>query len=96
MLLVVMVDNFIKPFKSYLVEDAAYNFINSMIEESKYFSVVTKKHFKKRICVMTKKDNDDFENSTKGWICDAYFDGDLKVRDHCHITRKHSLGLQRL
>ena len=44
---------------------------------------------------MTKKDNDDFEKSTKGWICDAYFDGDLKVRDHCHITRKHSLGLQR-
>ena len=84
----VFADNFIRPFKSYLVEDAAYNFINSMIEESKYCSVVMKKHFKKRICVMTKKDNDDFENSTKGWICDAYFDG--------HITRKHSLGLQRL
>ena len=30
----VFVDNFIKPFKSYLVEDAAYNFINSMIDES--------------------------------------------------------------
>ena len=39
---------------------------------------------------MTKKDNEDFENSTKCWICDnAYFDGDVKVRDHCHFTGKY-------
>ena len=36
---------------------------------------------------MAKKDNEDFENSTKCSICDnAYFDGDVKVKDHCHIT----------
>ena len=36
---------------------------------------------------MAKKDNEDFENSTKCSICDnTYFDGDVKVRDHCHIT----------
>ena len=41
----VCVDNeFSKPFKSYLGEDAIYNFINSMIEESKYCSDVMKKH----------------------------------------------------
>ena len=33
-------DKFSKPFKSYLGEDALYNFISSMIEESKYCSDV--------------------------------------------------------
>ena len=33
-------DKFSKPFKTYLGEDAVYNFINSMIEESKYCSDV--------------------------------------------------------
>ena len=37
---------FSKPFKSYLVEDAVYNFINSVIEENKYYSEVLKKTFK--------------------------------------------------
>ena len=37
--------------------------------------------------MMTKKDNGDFENSTKLWICDNdYIDNDVKVRDHCHIS----------
>ena len=34
-----------KPFKGYLGEDSIYNFINSMIEESTYCSVVMKKTF---------------------------------------------------
>ena len=46
-----------KPFKIYLGEDAVYNFINSMIKESKYCSDVMKKHFNKEL-VMTKEDND--------------------------------------
>ena len=33
------------------------------------------------------KDNENFENSTKFWICDNdYIDNDVKIRDHCHIT----------
>ena len=33
---------------------------------------------------MTKKDNKDFE------ICDNdYINGDVKVKDHCHISRKY-------
>ena len=36
---------------------------------------------------MTKKDNEDFENSTKCWICNNnYIYGDVKVSDHCHIS----------
>ena len=78
-----------KLFKSYLGQDAVYNLVNSMIKVSKYCSDVMKKHFNKEL-VMTKNDNEDFENSTKCWICDnVYFDGDVKVRDHCHTTGKY-------
>ena len=40
-------DKLSKPFKIYSGKDAVYNFINSMIEESKYCSEVMKKHFNK-------------------------------------------------
>ena len=66
-----------------------------MIEESKYCSDVMRKHFDKEL-VATKEDNEDFENSTKYWICDNdYVDGDVKVRDHCHITGKHRVSAHR-
>ena len=84
------IDNkFCKPFKSCLGENAVYNFINSMVKESKYCSDVMKKHFEKEL-LMTKNANEDFENSTKFWICDnEYVDGNVKVSDHCHITGKY-------
>ena len=48
-----------------------------------------KKNFNKE-SVMTKKDNEDFENSNKCWICDNdYIDGDVRVKGHCHITGKY-------
>ena len=82
-------DKFSKPFKSYLGEDAVYNFINGMIEESKSCSDVMKKHFNKEL-VITKTDVFDFKNSTKCCNCDnVYVDGDVKVRDHCHFTGKY-------
>ena len=48
-----------------------------------------KNHFNKEL-VLTKEDNEDFENSAKSWICDNdYIHTDVKVRDHCHITGKY-------
>ena len=86
--LVCVDDKFSKPFKTYLGKDTVYNFINNMIEESKYCSEVMKKHFNKEL-VMTKEDNENIKNSTKYWIFDNdYIDNDVKVRDHCHITGK--------
>ena len=84
--LVCVDDKFSRPFKSYLGKEAAFNFINSMVEESKYCSDVMKKNIlennlklKKRTC--------NFQNFTKCWICDnVYVDGDVKVRDHSNIT----------
>ena len=81
-------DKFSLPFKSYIAEDAAYNFISSITEESKYCIDVMKKHFNKEL-EMTKQDNEDFENSTKCWVYDAdYIDIDIKA-DHCHVTGKY-------
>ena len=40
--------------------------------------------------VITKEDNEDFENSIKYWTCDSdYVDGEVKVRYHCHIAGKY-------
>ena len=48
-----------------------------------------KKHFNKELAI-SNEDNEDFENSTKCWICDnTYVAGDVKVRNHCHITEKY-------
>ena len=88
-------DKFSKPFKSYLQEDAAYNFISGMIEKSKYCSDVMQNHFNKEI-VMATEDNEDFKNYTKCWICDnVYIDTDFKVRDHCHIIGKYKSSAHR-
>ena len=56
-------DEFSKPFNSYLGEDFAYNFINSMIKESKYCNDMMRKRFNKGL-VMTKEHDDDFKNCT--------------------------------
>ena len=81
-------DKFCKPFKSYLGEDAIYNFI-SLIEGSKYCKDVMKKHFNNKF-TMTKEDNEDFQNSTKCMICDNdYINTDIKVRYHCRVTGKY-------
>ena len=42
-------DNFSKLFKSYIAEDVVYNFINSMIEESKCYTDITKKYFTRNL-----------------------------------------------
>ena len=76
-------------------EDAVYSFISSMIEESKYCSDVMKRHFNEEL-VITKKDNEEFENYTKCWICDNdYTDGDVKVRYHYYITGKYRSSVHR-
>ena len=51
-------------FKTYLDKDAVYNFINNMIEESKYCSDIMKIHFNKEL-MMTEEDKGKFKNSTK-------------------------------
>ena len=80
-------DNFNKHFKTCLGIYSVENFINNVIEKSKYCSGVMKKHFNKEL-VMTKEDNGNFKNYIKCWICDNDNIDDVKVRDHCHKTGK--------
>ena len=45
-------------------------------------------HFNEKL-VMTKEDDEDFENYTKYRICDSdYVDGDVILRYHYHIAGK--------
>ena len=84
-------DKFSKPFKSYLGEYAVYNLL-AAIKESKYCGDIIKKHFNKELLI-TKEDNEDFEDSTKCWICDnSYIDNDVKVKDHCDFTEKYRVS----
>ena len=65
------------------------------MEESKYCTDVMKKHFSKEL-VITKEDNEDFENSAKCCIYDNdYIDGDVKITDHFHITGKYRVSAHR-
>ena len=60
-----------------------------MTEETKYCRDAMKKHFNKELLITT-ENNENLKKSTRCWICDNdYIDADVKVIDHCHITRKH-------
>ena len=60
-----------------------------MVQESKYCTNMMNKHFKNKL-VITKEDDEFFKNSNKCWIFDnVYVNGNVDVRDHCHITRKY-------
>ena len=61
--LVCVDDKIDESFKTYLGKDSVYNFINNMIEESKYCSDVMKKHFSNEL-VLTKEENENFKKST--------------------------------
>ena len=46
--------------------------------------------------MIAKKDNEDFKNSTKCWICDNdYVNSDVQVRDRCHINGKYRVPADR-
>ena len=65
-----------------------------MVEKSKHYSDVMKKHFNKEL-VMTRKDNKGFKNSTKCWIYDnEYVDGDVEVRDHITTHKKCNIKVK--
>ena len=69
----------------YRGENAAYKFIEAILEEYEYCKKVMKKHFNKNL-IMTEEE-EQFQLSNTCWICEKPID-DEKVRDHCHITGK--------
>ena len=69
----VCVDNkFSKPFVLYRGENAAYNVIKMMLEESGYCQKVMKKYFKKNLIMTEEEEN--VRSSNICWICEKLID----------------------
>ena len=83
-------DKYSKPILTYRGGDAVYKLMEKMLEEVEYCKAVVKKRFNKPL-VMTENDEMCFKLMDKCHICgEKYTDKDVRVRDHCHITRKFS------
>ena len=81
-------DKYTKPINIYRGENAMYKFMEKMLEEVTYCKNIMKKEFNKPL-IMTKDDEEEFKKSKECYICEeSYKDKDVRVRDHCHITRK--------
>ena len=79
---------FSKPIVLYRGKNAAYKFVEAILEEYEYCQKVMKKHLKKNL-VMTEEEGKQFQSSNVCWICEKFIkDDNGKVRDHCHITEK--------
>ena len=81
-----------KPAVIYRGENPVPKFYQNLSEEVKYCQkIITEKA--KRILVMTKKDEEDFQKAKKCRICQRQYKPDegenIPVRDHCHITGKY-------
>ena len=86
---VVSVHNkFSKDVVMYRGKDAAYKFIEAILNEYDYCKKIIKKYFNKNL-VMSEDEEERFQLANNCWICNKLFDvGDEKVRDHCHVTGK--------
>ena len=82
-------DEFSKPVQVFRGENAAFNFMEKMLEEVEWCKTIIKTHFNKPL-VMSEKNQLDFNSSKKCYICQKqYTDEDIRVRDHCHITGEY-------
>ena len=82
-------DKFSKPIKVFRGEKAVHKFMEDMLAEVKYCQKVVKTHFSKPL-EMTDEDEESFQRAKECHICMIpYITGDVKVRDHCHITGKY-------
>ena len=81
-----------KPAVIYRGENVIEKFIQHLFREVKDCQKIITERAKRRL-VMTKKDEEDFQNAKKCWICQRQYkpdDGEnIPVRDHCHITGKY-------
>ena len=75
--------------KTYFGEDTIHVFLNDRIKESEYYPKLIETEFNK-LLAQTKKDHEDFNNSTKSWICrKAQERGEAKVKDNDRVTGKY-------
>ena len=85
---VVCIDNrFTKPIIVYRGENAAYEFIKTILKEYKYCKKIMNKYFNKNL-IMSEEENL-FKKSNSCYICKKLIDNyEEKVRHHSHIAGK--------
>ena len=87
-------DKYTKPIQTYRGEHALNGFMEKMLEEVEYCKKIMKKEFNKPL-KMTAKDEEKFQKAKECHICDKRYTGkDIRVRDHCHITGKITVGVE--
>ena len=68
---------------SYTGEDAAQKFVEMLEEDIKIITNIPEK------MIFNIQEQIQYEKETECWICNKKFDGDDKVRDHCHFTGRY-------
>ena len=82
-------DKFTKPIQVYRGENAAYKFLEVMLNEVDYCEETKKNHFNQPM-TLTNRDEEHFKLATVCHICkNGFTKKDYKVRDHCHVTGKY-------
>ena len=77
-----------KPIVVFRSENAAYEFIKSILKEYEYCKKVMKKHFNKNLIMS--EEEEQFQSSNICWICKRLInDHDEKVRDSSHISSSY-------
>ena len=85
-------DRFTGPKVVFRGENAAYEFIKTILKEYEYCKKIIKKLFNKDL-IMSEKEEERFQSSNICWICEKLINhDDDKVRDHCHLTGKFAGG----
>ena len=81
-------DRFTKSIVVYRGKNAAYEFIQAILNEYEYCRKVMNKHFSKNL-IMSEEEESLFQQSNSCWICKKLIDNDAeKVIDHYHVTAK--------
>ena len=68
-------DRFSKPTIIYRGENAANEFIKTILQEYKYCKKIMKNHFNKNL-IMTEEEENFFQKSNSSWICKNLIDND--------------------
>ena len=69
---------------SHTGEDTAQKFVEMLEKDIREITSIPEKEM-----LFGKEEKERFGEETKCWICNEKFDGDDKVRDHCHFTGRY-------
>ena len=82
-------DKYSRPYKRFRGENAAYKFLEAIIEEEKTINKYMRE-FKFNKIVMTSDDWSNYNNAKMCYVCKGSFtEENKKCRDHCHVTAKY-------